>query len=171
MEDSLHDLYQRLALTETKNIEVVLEPGKLADALLSGGKCLIMKLFTAKHYNKEVFKSTLRKAWPLGLGVKFRDLDSTLILAKFENIKDKERVLREGPWLFVKHLVLMSEVDGWSQVHQIQMKMASFWVRIHDLPLMARTDYVGRLLGVKLGSVEEVDVEAGEMEWGEYLRV
>ncbi|KAF5464529.1 hypothetical protein F2P56_014601 [Juglans regia] len=171
MEDSLQNLYQRLSLTEKENEEVVVEPEKLADEFVSSGRCLILKLFTERHYHREIFKGTMRKAWHLVLGVKFRDLDSTLMLAEFESIKDKEKVLRGGPWSFDNHLVLMAEVDGRSQVHQIKLTTAAFWVRIHDLPLMARTEYVGRLLGSKMGTVEEVDVEAGDMKWGQFLRV
>lgn len=36
---------------------------------------------------------------------------------------------------------------------------------------MARNAYVGKKLGEKLGSVEEVDLEKGEVEWREYMRV
>lgn len=48
--------------------------------------------------------------------MKFRDLNSTLMLAEFENRRDKEKVLREGPWSFGKHLVLNQEVDGKQQL-------------------------------------------------------
>lgn len=56
MEYNLNDLYQCLLLTEEENEEVVVEPDKLENALLCGGKCLILKLFTDKHCNKEMFK-------------------------------------------------------------------------------------------------------------------
>ncbi|KAF5463103.1 hypothetical protein F2P56_019045 [Juglans regia] len=36
---------------------------------------------------------------------------------------------------------------------------------------MVRNVFVGKKLGERLGSVEEVDLEKGEVEWGEYLRV
>lgn len=36
---------------------------------------------------------------------------------------------------------------------------------------MARNEYVSKKLGEKLGTVEEVDLEKGEVEWGEYMRV
>lgn len=65
MDDSLDDLYLHLSLTEQENEEVVTEPEKLEDAILYGGKFLIMNLLTKRHFNKDVFKSTMRKAWHL----------------------------------------------------------------------------------------------------------
>lgn len=51
------------------------------------------------------------------------------------------------------------------------MKIAPFWVRVHDLPLMAHNTYVGEEIGKSMGVVEEVDLEPNEVEWGEYMWV
>lgn len=61
MEENLNELYTRLTLTEKETNEVVVESKKSEDAILSGGKCLILKLLTEKHYNKKIFKTTMRK--------------------------------------------------------------------------------------------------------------
>lgn len=39
------------------------------------------------------------------------------------------------------------------------------------LPLMARYDYIGRMIVNSLGNIEEVDLEVGEVKWGEFMRV
>ncbi|XP_040998212.1 uncharacterized protein LOC121244266 [Juglans microcarpa x Juglans regia] len=171
MDDSIQDLYQRLSLTKKESEEIVVVPEQLQDSIIGGDKCLIMKLFTDKHYNKDVFKSTMRKALRLTMGVRFRDLSSTLMFVEFDDRRDKEKVIQEGPWSFDKHLVLLKDVDGRKQVKQIQLTSASFWVRLHDLPLMARNEYVGRLLGEKIGVFEKVDVDEGAIAWGEFQRV
>lgn len=36
---------------------------------------------------------------------------------------------------------------------------------------MARNEYIGRITGNSLGRVEEVDLEIGEIEWGEYMLI
>lgn len=46
------------------------------------------------------------------------------------------------------------------------MKMASFWIQVHDLPLMARKECIIRVVCVVLCMVEEVDLDYGEVEWG-----
>lgn len=58
------------------------------------------------------------------MGVRFRDLSSVLFLVEFEDSRDKDRVLMEGPWTFDKHLVLLEEVDGRLQVQHIKLEMA-----------------------------------------------
>lgn len=44
------------------------------------------------------------------------------------------------------------------------METVAFWVRVHDLPLMARNVYVGNEFGKALSKVEEVDLEPEEVE-------
>lgn len=88
-----------------------------------------------------------------------------------EDTRDKAKVIQEGPWSFDKHLVLTQEVDGRTQVNQITFSEALFWVRIHDLPLRARNYSVGKFIGNEIGRVEEIDLEEGEMAWGECMRV
>lgn len=71
-----------------------------------------MKLFTDKYYHKEMFKQTMKKIWRPIHGVKFHDLDQSLILVEFADLQDKYHVLREGPWSLDKKLLLMREFDG-----------------------------------------------------------
>ncbi|XP_042964587.1 uncharacterized protein LOC122298799 [Carya illinoinensis] len=171
MEDDLLVLYTKLSLTEKESEDVVIESENLEEVLPRGEKCLFMQLFTGKYFNWEAFKGMMRKIWRTIMGVCFRDLSSTMFLVEFDDVSDKENVLREGPWTFDKHLVLFAEADGRLQVQQIKLETASFWVRLHDLPIMARNVHVGQKLGEKIDIVEEVDLEKGEVEWGEYLRV
>lgn len=93
------------------------------------------------------------------------------MLIEFEDIRDKERLIREGPWSFDKQLVLVMEVKGHQQVHQIQIMEALLWVQLHDLPFIARNEYIVNLIGSAIGWVGEVDVEKGEMAWGKFMRV
>lgn len=53
----------------------------------------------------------MKKTWRSVKTIKFRDLGSVLIPVEFEDIRDKERVKREGPWSFDMHLVLVKDFD------------------------------------------------------------
>lgn len=90
-----------------------------------------------------------------------------LMMVEFEYPNDKFRVMQDGPWHFDKALLLMKDFDGKRQVKDIHLKKALFWVRIHDLPLMARSEFIGREVRKTLGNVKEVDLDFGEFEWGE----
>ncbi|XP_042958084.1 uncharacterized protein At4g02000-like [Carya illinoinensis] len=171
MADALDELYASLSLTEKENEVVSVETSRLEDVLERRASCLIMKLLINKHYNRDAFKQTMRKVWNLVKGVKLCDLNTEFTLVEFEDTRDKIKVMREGPWSFNKHLVLLKEFDGRLQIGKIELVHAPFWVRLHDLLLMARNEYIRRLVGGVLGEVLEVDLDKGEMEWGEYMRV
>lgn len=56
MEEDVGKLYEKLSLTEQEQEESQVESSLLEDVISKGSKCLNMKLFTEKHYNKEAFK-------------------------------------------------------------------------------------------------------------------
>lgn len=92
-------------------------------------------------------------------------------MAEFEYQEDKDWVVWEGHWNFEKKLVFLKEFDGRQQICHIRITKTLFWIRIHDLSLMARNEYIGCLIGETLEKVEEVDLDSGEFVWSEYIRV
>ncbi|KAI7987433.1 hypothetical protein LOK49_LG13G00733 [Camellia lanceoleosa] len=91
--------------------------------------------------------------------MEFTPIGDNLFLFHFNHIADKQRVLLNSPWSFDKHLVLLSEMDAHLLPSKVVLSMASFWVQIHNLPLISMTREVGQLIGNKIGLV--VDVECG----------
>lgn len=66
---------------------------------------------------------------------------------------------------------MIKKFEGQQQVKSITINKASFWVRVFDLSLMARNEYVGNLVGSALGKVKEVDIAHKAIEWGEFMRI
>ncbi|CAI9758095.1 unnamed protein product [Fraxinus pennsylvanica] len=145
MDHLLEGLCERLSLKEREEDGLLLEESSVEEMIVRGEKCLIFKLMTVKHFNKEALKSTMKKG--------------------------KEKVKREGPWSFDRHLVITKDVMGLQQVHQVAMKEALFWVRIYDLLVMVRNANVGKTIGSALGRVIEVDLENDDLAESEYMRV
>lgn len=113
------------------------------DEVLTGRKtCLLVKLLSQKYFNREAFKSIMRKEWKPTKLIRFHKIGEGIMLVEFEDIRDKTRVIIDGPWNFDKYLILVKEFDGVKQVKNIRMDDAFFLVRIHDLPLMACNEYV-----------------------------
>ncbi|XP_042950312.1 uncharacterized protein LOC122282425 [Carya illinoinensis] len=171
MAEDLEFLYGKMSLIETEKEVVAVDDEIVQENLVRGKKCLIVQLLTTKHYNKEAFKQVLRKIWRPLQPLRLQSLGTKFLIAEFEDVKDQERILRDGPWSFDKQLVLLKKFDGLLQTHQITLTKAFFWVRIHDLPLMARSQSIGFKIGASLGKVLEVDLLDGECEWGEFMRV
>lgn len=93
------------------------------------------------------------------------------MLAEFEDKANKRRVVTEGPWSFDRNLVLLKDFDGTQQAWEISIIEALFWVKVHDLPMMACNEYIGGLIDNSIRCLEQVDVEIGEVVWGEYMHI
>ncbi|XP_041001563.1 uncharacterized protein LOC121247253 [Juglans microcarpa x Juglans regia] len=171
MDVDIESLYANLLLSEKECEDAAVDVHQVENVLARGEHCLLIKLLTRKHYNHEAFKQTMRKIWRPVRSMKYCDLSPVFTLVEFEDPRDKMKVLKEGPWSFNKQLVLVKEYDGMIQIDSLNIIHASFWIRIHDLPLMAYNMYIGKLIGGLLGEFLEVDLDEGEMEWGEYMRV
>lgn len=59
-------------------------------------------------------------------------------MAEFEDQRDKEHVIKEEPCNFDKNLIILKEFEGGQQVCNISITKALFFIRVYDLPLMAR---------------------------------
>ncbi|KAL5769985.1 hypothetical protein ACOSP7_014139 [Xanthoceras sorbifolium] len=56
-------------------------------------------------------------------------------------------------------------------VSSMQFRKATFWVQIHNVPLLCMTKEIGRFLGQLIGEVVELDVGASGNYLGKYMRV
>lgn len=101
----------------------------------------------------------------------FKALGNNSFLIEFENSWDKARVLEGRPWTFEGSLFSMLEFDGNSHPTELPFNIASFWVRMYNLPLVCMGRAIGERLGSHLGGVEEVDTDEKGVGWGKYLRV
>lgn len=93
------------------------------------------------------------------------------MMTEFEDQNDKNRVVRDGPWNFDKCLILVKGFEGGQQVKNICLEEASFWIWVHDLPLMMCNEYIGRKVSVSICKVQEVDLEYREVKWGEFMQI
>lgn len=93
------------------------------------------------------------------------------MLVEFDDESDKVHVQIDGPCHFDKCLVLTKEFEGKQQIHHVQFLEALFQIKILDLPLMARNEYIGRMIGNFVDHVVEVDLVDGELSWGKFMRI
>ncbi|GAV77421.1 DUF4283 domain-containing protein [Cephalotus follicularis] len=98
-------LWDRLKLTEEEGTEVHVDDRMKDNINLSGFFCLIESLWNAKKFNKENFKNTMKTLWQAKRGLGIRDVEYNLFFFLFNN-DDRLKVLKLGPWLFDKHILL-----------------------------------------------------------------
>lgn len=69
----------------------------MKELVSKGKRFMLIKLHTNKPYNREPFKLTIKKIWRPTNAVQFSELEVSVIMVVFDNIKDKERLLRDSP--------------------------------------------------------------------------
>ncbi|CAI9767759.1 unnamed protein product [Fraxinus pennsylvanica] len=127
MESNIAQMCAQMSLTEQEEAVLVVEEEEILTPHRSD-KCLLFKLLSDKHFNKEAFKSTMTQLWRPSKALSIQDISPNLFLAEFDDIGDKKRVQREGPWIFDKHLVVTKDVEGLEQLHNISFTAANFWI-------------------------------------------
>lgn len=74
----MEDLCERLMGTDLENGELVLDLSSVEEVVSRGENFLLTKLLSTKYYNKEAFKTTMRKAWRITKPIKFHDMGGGL---------------------------------------------------------------------------------------------
>ncbi|KAH0972727.1 hypothetical protein GBA52_024883 [Prunus armeniaca] len=110
--------------------------------------CLVGTVFTDQGFNREAFKQTMLRAWGTMREVGVKDLRDNLFLFTFTTMRDKEMVIRGGPWNFDKQLVLLETPDGNRASNIMVLQNADFWVQAHNLPLNRMTVKTGARLEI-----------------------
>lgn len=135
--EALEVLCNRLQVIELDNEEASIRINSMKDVVARGKNYLLMKLLSNRYHNREALKFTMTKVYSPSRAIRFHDMGIELLMVEFDNPVDKLRVLHDGLWHFDKALLLTKYFAGEQQVKNIQMREATFWVHIHNLPLMA----------------------------------
>lgn len=62
LEEGVEALCQCLRMTENENEDILIERNLVEDVVARGKHCLLVKLLTGKHYNREAFKGNMKRA-------------------------------------------------------------------------------------------------------------
>ncbi|KAK9195052.1 hypothetical protein WN943_003169 [Citrus x changshan-huyou] len=133
--------------------------------------CLVGKILTTRGVSHEGIRTALQQAWrPVGV-VKVESLRNKIFMFKFSSAEDKRRVLKGGPWHFDRALIVLQEPSGIGNVTEQSFSHVSFWVQLHNVPLMCMDISTIREISSKIGMVEDVATDATGDCFGEYVRV
>ncbi|KAK1583383.1 hypothetical protein Q3G72_023281 [Acer saccharum] len=94
-----------------------------------------------------------------------------IFVFRFKNPEDKRRVLSGGPWCFNDSILALEEPKGMGKLQELEFCRVSFWVQLHNLPLLCMNQEVGMVLGRMLGRVEEIDLGYSEDCLDKFLRI
>ena len=88
---------------------------------------------------------------------------------KFSLEADKKRVLNSGSWHFDRALIVLQEPSGIGSLKQQSFSHASFWIQIHNVPLMCMDVSTIRELELRVGKVEDIGIDAQGQCFGEFV--
>ncbi|KAF5442303.1 hypothetical protein F2P56_034974 [Juglans regia] len=171
MTDDLMERWSSFFLSEAEKSTVRLSDSTELNKAFDTTKCFLFKLLSVKFYNKEAFKRMMKNVWYPSGSFQIYDMGENLFLAACSSRGEKERILSNGPWTFGNSLVICTNYDGTLQITKVPMFLASFWVRMYDLPLDGMNARAVRKIAATLGDVEDVDLIETRPGWGEYVRV
>ncbi|KAL6293267.1 hypothetical protein ACE6H2_001409 [Prunus campanulata] len=170
MEDLELRFGANLRLSDRKRRGVQIGENELGSQFVGHHNTLVAKVLSHRVVNKEGFLSSSR-LWKGIAEVSIREIADKLFLVRFENHRDKARVLDMEPWTYRDALVLLSEVTVGCDVRFVDLKMGVLWVQLHGIPPFTMTVAVARKIGSLLGQVAEVDHADGEDCVGRFVRV
>lgn len=133
--------------------------------------CLVGKILLARGVNRKGLKVALHQAWRTVSDFKIGSLGSNIFMFKFSLGADKKRVLNGGPWHFDRALIVLQEPSGIGSMKKQSFSQASFWIQIHNVPLMCMDASIIRELGSRVGKVEDIGTDAQGECFGEYVRI
>ena len=140
-----------------------------------GGKitanCLVGKIMLTRGVNMEGLKATMQQAWRTIKEVKIESMGDNVFLFKFANEVERRRVLMGVPWHFDRALLVLVEPSSIGDIKKQSFTHTSFWVQIHNMPIMCMARETIKKLGERIGIVEDIEAdEAGEC-LGQFSRV
>ncbi|XP_074313724.1 uncharacterized protein LOC141648916 [Silene latifolia] len=118
-------------------------------------KILVGKIWASKTINSKAAIDTMLRLWnPTGkvMGNVLDARERTFIF-RFEDDRDKVRVMEGQPWHFDKFVWCFNEPSGEGKLSDTILDRLPIWARVYDLPIKGRTNEANlRRLGEQLGT-------------------
>lgn len=93
--------------------------------------CLVGKILTQKVLHKPVVSRIIQNAWKIRKAVAISPWADNVYLFRFENAKDRQKVLREAPWSIMGNLLVLQALITGSSVSEMEFSHCPFWVQVH----------------------------------------
>ncbi|KAL8552286.1 hypothetical protein ACS0TY_001108 [Phlomoides rotata] len=131
--------------------------------------CLVGRLITEEHWNPSNLIEAITKAWKPKHGMSSRVWEeSKLILFSFDDVMDRDWVLKNQPWQFKGSLFAIQKFTLLPS-NNVTIEHASFWARLYDVPFSCLNEISLRLFTKQIGILESVE-KSDEDSVGTFIR-
>lgn len=131
--------------------------------------CLVGKIFHTRGVSREGLRATMQQVWRSIKELKVESLGENVFIFKFAAKSEKKRILHEGPWHFNNLLMVLIEPSNLGNIKQRAFNHTSFWVQIHNAPIMCIDKDITREIGKKIGKVAEVEMDETRECFGSFF--
>ena len=111
------------------------------------------KFLTKQAINMEVIAKTFNLLWKAKNNLKIQSFGDHKFLFTFDSSEDVDRILEGEPWIFDKHLVVMSQYENESSLQDIRFEKMKLWVQLQGIPMRFMTLEAAKKIGSVLGEV------------------
>ncbi|KAL9417008.1 hypothetical protein AB3S75_040075 [Citrus x aurantiifolia] len=139
------------------------------EKILAG--CLVGKVLHTRDVSIEGLKMAMQRVWRTSREVKIEKLGDNVFMFKFGSEVDKRSIMVGGPWHFDRAFIALTEPAGIRDIKKQDFSHVSFWVQIHDVPIMCMSKDMAAELGKVIGKVKEVETDAAGECFGQFLRL
>ncbi|XP_074314541.1 uncharacterized protein LOC141649759 [Silene latifolia] len=144
------------------------EVGGAEDDAVKTDLILVGKVWASKAINGRAAIDTMLRLWnPKGKIIgSVVDAREKLFMFKFEDIRDKAKVMEGQPWHFDKFVWCFNEPQDEGKITDTPLYHLPLWACIYDLPIKGRSNLANlSKLGAQLGKfVARDEVAAPELE-------
>lgn len=156
----LVDQWDGLALTtgiESSQIDLQETEGYGMPFVTEAGGYLLGSLLTSRPFSVSGMKRLLFNIWHPMYEVQMEEVGQNLFLFGFAHRMDLNKVVREGPWRFNRHFLVLRETDDPNCADRAMLTKIPIWLQIHEVPSQWLSVSAARSIAIKVGEVLEVD--------------
>ncbi|KAK9989616.1 hypothetical protein SO802_029855 [Lithocarpus litseifolius] len=163
--EELANHWSNLSLSEKETVGFT-----LSEEQRSGEYLLAALFLTPRFLNMEAMARTFKQLWRSTNGFTIRNHNDHRVLFVFDNPGDIDRILKNQPWSFDKHLVMLQRYNTDCPVRDLEFTKTTFWVQVHDIPIRYMTKEVAENICDIVGEVQK-SADAVSDEGGHFIRV
>ncbi|KAJ1376438.1 Zinc finger, CCHC-type [Sesbania bispinosa] len=139
-----------------EDTEIQLEENGV-EALNIAKSTLVGRFLIKKNLNRNAVKEILSKAWNVKEELNITDLGPNVFLFTFSDKKVADRIMEEGPWYVMSHLLSLQYWIPEATVFEVNYDLVGFWVQIHGLPLDLMSINNASKLAGSIGIIQKVE--------------
>ena len=119
--DDLTNSWNNLTLSDKEKTEFTLSKDqRLGEFIIAA------KFFTPRFLVMDGVVRTFKQLWRSTNGFKIQHLGNHKVLFIFDNLADVDRILKNQPWSFDKHLIVIQRYDSDTPARELRFNKATF---------------------------------------------